>query len=112
MEIPHSSKTPNETEKERIMPVIDESEISTPTQKLSQSNQESNSANIVNVTQNSTQTSRKLDHTTANFPGASSSVDASTIIKNIPTLSNTSCYAIDFSMSYIPHPKNNQKCPC
>ena len=39
MEIPHSSKIPNETEKKRIMPVTDESQISTPTQKLSQSNQ-------------------------------------------------------------------------
>ena len=65
-EAPHSSKTPNEIEKGGIMPVmVDEPQYSTPIQKPSQSNQESNSANTVYVTKN---------WTSSTLPGASSSV--------------------------------------
>ena len=98
VEPPHSSKTPNETEKGGIMPVtVDEPQYSTLIQKPSQSNPESNSANTVNIIKNST-SSCKFDQTTSTLPGGSSSVDASIIIKNTPTSS-----AIDFSMSSTYH---------
>ena len=102
-EAPHSSKTPNETEKGGIMPVtVEEPQNSTPIQKPSQLNHESNFANIVKVAQSST-SSCKFDETTATLPGASSSVDASTITKNTPASSNSSCFAIDFSMTSTYH---------
>ena len=67
VEPPHSSKTPNETEKRGIMPVtVDEPQYSTLIQKPSQSNQESNSANTVKVTKNST-SSCKFDQTTSTW---------------------------------------------
>ena len=98
-ETPHSSKTPNETKKEGIMPAtVDEPQYSTPIQKPSQSNQESNSENTVYVRENSISPCN-FDQTTSTLPGASSSVDASAIIKNAPTTSNTSCSVINFSMS-------------
>ena len=54
-ETPHSSKTPNEIERGEIMPVTTEKpKISTLIQKPSQSNHESNFANIVKETQSST----------------------------------------------------------
>ena len=99
METPYSSKTPNETEKEDIMPVtVDEFPNSTHIQKPSQSNQESNSANIINVTQSSTSCCR-FDQTAFILPGASSTADTSTIIKNAHTSFNTSCLTINFSIS-------------
>ena len=66
MKTPHSSNSPNKIEKEGITPItVVESHISTPIQKHSQSNQELNSPNVVNVTQSST-SSCKVDQTAAN----------------------------------------------
>lgn len=75
------------------MPVtVDEFPNSSPIEKHSQSNQELNSVNIINVTQSSTSFCR-FDKNAATLPGASSTANTNTIIKKVPTSFNTSCSA-------------------
>ena len=85
--------------KGRVMPVtIEKPQKSTLIQKPSQSNHESNFANIVKEAQSST-SSCIFYQSTITVPGVSSSVNVGTITKNTPTLFNTSYATMNFSMT-------------